>query len=437
MNPTDRPRAFKFFSNSSDSTEHPANAARVDVNEIFAVVILTATAFTSVKRRLLFQLYDLDDSGDLSLSEVVMLISSAIRGLCKATGGRRPNVQEEEAFCYAMFEDIDADADGRVTEAEWIAACQRNYVVVGVLARFCRKGEWAATRAKNARKANVNAPIKVSDPNAREKMHAPVRRRTTISSQALLRDIKREVRLLRETFDAIDEDHSGEITIDELLRMSSTAAGASSPARAVRRRRGSLTADNEKQYEVEKSECGRFHTVVVKPPKSSIPKHLIESFKKMDADGDGKITWEELISVMFASYGRAVVRDILSWPLHVVRKVGKGETNKTTEKVAIESGHAADLRQLFEVYDKRGRGDIPIFYLARRMSELHDLDEDDLLAIFEGAGQEPRDLVDADTFVELTKFLLSGDAGMLGVLELLKGRPRSINDKGLGSPEKR
>ena len=77
---------------------------------------------------------------------------------------------------------------------------------------------------------------------------------------------------------------------------------------------------------------------------------------------------------------------------------------------------------LFDVYDKRGRGDIPIFYLAKRMSELHGLDEQDLLHIFETAGQEPRDLVDAETYVELIKFLLAGDQGMISVIDLLKLR---------------
>ena len=78
--------------------------------------------------------------------------------------------------------------------------------------------------------------------------------------------------------------------------------------------------------------------------------------------------------------------------------------------------------QLFDVYDKRGRGDIPIFYLARRMSELHGLDETDLLHIFEAAGQEARDLVDAETYVELIKYLLAGDVGMSSVIDLLKLR---------------
>ena len=116
------------------------------------------------------------------------------------------------------------------------------------------------------------------------------------------------------------------------------------------------------------------------------------------------------------------MRDIISWPLAEVRREQKHATSESPKPVAIDRNHASDLKQLFDVYDKRGRGDIPIFYLARRMAELHDLDEDDLLAIFEGAGQEPRDLVDADTFVELTKFLLAGDPGMKNVLDLLKTR---------------
>ena len=56
------------------------------------------------------------------------------------------------------------------------------------------------------------------------------------------------------------------------------------------------------------------------------------------------------------------------------------------------------------------------------MSELHGVDEGDLLHIFETAGQEPRDLVDAETYVELIKFLLAGDSSMASVIDLLKLR---------------
>ena len=209
----------------------------------------------------------------------------------------------------------------------------------------------------------------------------------------------------------------------------------------------------------------RFHQITLKPPKSSIPQSVIDAFAQLDQDGDGRVTWEELISVMFSSYGRAVVNEIIGWPLAEVRRKQDPKDAGSPKPVAIDRNHASDLKQLFDVYDKRGRafsasrhvflcvghprrasedvflcvghpirvsveyprrvsigGDIPIFYLARRMAELHDLDEDDLLAIFESAGQEPRDLVDADTFVELTKFLLAGDAGMKSILDLLKTR---------------
>ena len=97
----DRTKVFKFF--AKDSAHR-----RVDVNEILAVAILTATAFVSVKTRVLFQLYDLDDSMDLSLSETVMMLGSAVRGLSRCTDGAKPSAHADDALKYAL-----ADAVGR------------------------------------------------------------------------------------------------------------------------------------------------------------------------------------------------------------------------------------------------------------------------------------------------------------------------------------
>ena len=115
----DRTKVFKFFATGSVHK-------RVDINEVLAVAILTATAFVSVKIRVLFQLYDLDDSSDLSMSECVMMLASAVRGLCRCTYGCRPSALEVEMFSAQLFKKIDIDADDRITEGEWSAACARD-----------------------------------------------------------------------------------------------------------------------------------------------------------------------------------------------------------------------------------------------------------------------------------------------------------------------
>jgi hypothetical protein len=138
----DRTKVFKFF--AKDSAHR-----RVDVNEILAVAILTATAFVSVKTRVLFQLYDLDDSMDLSLSETVMMLGSAVRGLSRCTDGAKPSAHEVELFCAELFKKIDMDADDRVTEEEWSSACARNPVV-----RACLAG-----RDKSAKFPTSQAPL--------------------------------------------------------------------------------------------------------------------------------------------------------------------------------------------------------------------------------------------------------------------------------------
>ena len=417
----DRTKVFKFF--AKDSAHR-----RVDVNEILAVAILTATAFVSVKTRVLFQLYDLDDSMDLSLSEAVMMLGSAVRGLSRCTDGAKPSAHEVELFCAELFKKIDMDADDRVTEEEWSSACARNPVVRACLNRFCRRdsafrGTVRSSAAGAHRPTRPSGVRKGARPGGKGKnklRHVAKRRRSGLPPNAVvMRNVKREVRLLRETFEAIDEDNNQEIDINEFLKTHAIPAGGG--PKPVRNRRGSMDDPEQAQgnFSAEQSECGRFNTINVQPARKVIPPTILKMFMQMDEDGDGKITWVEILRVMFASYGKAVVDEIISWPIDEYKKLPRANVEEATP-VHIDVSHESDLKQLFEVYDKRGRGDIPIFYLAKRMSELHDLDEADLLHIFETAGQEPRDLVDADTYVELIKFLLAGDSSMTSVIDLLK-----------------
>ena len=431
----DRTKVFKFFATGSLHK-------RVDINEVLAVAILTATAFVSVKIRVLFQLYDLDDSSDLSMSECVMMLASAVRGLCRCTYGCRPSALEVEMFSAQLFKKIDIDADDRITEGEWSAACARDQHVRACLNRFCRRDS-VYTRASTADGTPTRRPTRPSgvknarNPRAKhgpgggrkkKKIHqakGQQRKQTRMGpSNVVMRDVKREVRMLRETFEAIDEDKSQEIDIDEFLKTHTLPVG--SPGKMVKNRRGSLDDPgmNADDFHAETSECGQFRTIRLQdPPKKKIPPHILKMFEQMDEDGDGKITWPEILRVMFASYGKAVVDEILSWPIDDYKRLPKNSAEDDAGKpVHIDKSHELDLKQLFDVYDKNNKRDIPIFYLARRMSELHGVDEGDLLHIFETAGQEPRDLVDAETYVELIKFLLAGDSSMASVIDLLKLR---------------
>jgi hypothetical protein len=328
----ERTHVFKYF---GEGSVHK----RVDINEVFAVAILTATAFVSLKIRVLFQLYDLDDSMDLSLSETVMLLGSAVRGLCRCTDGIRPSSREVEHFCCELFRKIDVDADERITEEEWISACSRNPVVKSCLNRFCRRESIVRLDARcSSVTFNFSSPTRpstcpelgsrssraTSSPRHRpkkrasKKMHKPARRRSTglCAAQHVMRDVKREVRLLRETFEAIDEDGSETIDIEEFLKMSTMPE----PVKRVANRRGSIDDHpSSPGFEAERSECGRFNTITL-PGKSIIPPHIIKIFSSMDEDGDGKITWVEILRVMFKSYGKKVVEEILSWPLEEYKK---------------------------------------------------------------------------------------------------------------------
>ena len=278
----------------------------------------------------------------------------------------------------------------------------------------------AAGAHRPTRPSGVRKGARPGSKGKKKLRHVAKRRRSGLPPNAVvMRNVKREVRLLRETFEAIDEDNNQEIDINEFLKTHAIPAGGG--PKPVRNRRGSMDDPEQAQgnFSAEQSECGRFNTINVQPARKVIPPTILKMFMQMDEDGDGKITWVEILRVMFASYGKAVVDEIISWPIDEYKKLPRANVEEATP-VHIDVSHESDLKQLFEVYDKRGRGDIPIFYLAKRMSELHDLDEADLLHIFETAGQEPRDLVDADTYVELIKFLLAGDSSMTSVIDLLK-----------------
>ena len=120
----------------------PANG-KVDAHEVFACCIICSSAFTGARIRILFELYDLNGSNDLTADELVIMLRSILRALCKLTGGTEPALDVLEAVSEQLCSAPAASEPGsepaaerRVSFAEWLAFCRREPVVKKMLDMF-------------------------------------------------------------------------------------------------------------------------------------------------------------------------------------------------------------------------------------------------------------------------------------------------------------
>ncbi|KAF4028411.1 EF-hand domain pair [Phytophthora infestans] len=111
-----------------DSLEHFAlfdswEVGKVDVTEVFAVIIVYCNATMEEKVPFLFDLFDFDHSKMISQDELVLLMLCTTRGLCKVVGKPRPATDSLEALATDAFSRIDRDQNGKISLdelTEWI-----------------------------------------------------------------------------------------------------------------------------------------------------------------------------------------------------------------------------------------------------------------------------------------------------------------------------
>lgn len=90
-----------------DSLEHFAlfdswEVGKVDVTEVFAVIIVYCNATMEEKVPFLFDLFDFDHSKMISQDELVLLMLCTTRGLCKVVGKPRPATDSLEALLLTL-----------------------------------------------------------------------------------------------------------------------------------------------------------------------------------------------------------------------------------------------------------------------------------------------------------------------------------------------
>ena len=138
---------------------------------------------------------------------------------------------------------------------------------------------------------------------------------------------------------------------------------------------------------------------------------------KMDADGDGRVTWRELISLMYHKYGKTVIKEMLSWDASDWEDVGQRRNKIGHQVVKFDQSQVGEIKNMFSLYSPAYDGTIVVEDLASAMADLHGLDEEDLIVMFENVGKDRHSRVDADTYVDIFQELIQDDDGMYEILK--------------------
>lgn len=208
------------------------------------------------------------------------------------------------------------------------------------------------------------------------------RRKSTLTQHpGLIRELKKELKMLRDVFDSIDQDGSGDIPLEEFMT------------------------------ENDKNPKGDYNTTSKFGPFQS------DMFAKMDTDGDGRVTWRELISLLYHKYGKTVIKEMLSWDASDWEDIGQRKNQNSHKAVSFGASQITEIKNMFVLYGPYRDGTILVEDLAMAMADLHGIEEEDLLVMFENVGKTREMRVDADAYVDIFQSLLQDDDGMFEILK--------------------
>ncbi|KAF0684186.1 Aste57867_23809 [Aphanomyces stellatus] len=125
----------------SDTTVHfkefdKRGLGKVDVLEVFAVLIVFCNELVEVKIQALFALFDFDHTCYISHTELVMLMICCTRGLCRVVGLDRPGNLELECLANEAFNKIDTNRNNRISLSEFSYWLHHEHSVIQYLKKF-------------------------------------------------------------------------------------------------------------------------------------------------------------------------------------------------------------------------------------------------------------------------------------------------------------
>eukprot|EP00949_MAST-11_sp_MAST-11-sp1_P004459 g4459.t1 len=98
----------------------------VDALEFLATFALLSAMDLPAKVKFMFDAYDFDESGQLTIDEMTLSLKSTITGLAKAGGIPSPSEQDLEALSQQAFKMADLDSDQKITFEEFRRYCLVN-----------------------------------------------------------------------------------------------------------------------------------------------------------------------------------------------------------------------------------------------------------------------------------------------------------------------
>jgi WD40 repeat protein/Ca2+-binding EF-hand superfamily protein len=95
----------------------------IDALEFLGTFALLSGMSQSAKANFVFNIYDFDESGELTVDEMTLALRSCITGLAKLSGTEPPLEPEIEKIALNAFKDTDKDAENLISRSEFVHYC--------------------------------------------------------------------------------------------------------------------------------------------------------------------------------------------------------------------------------------------------------------------------------------------------------------------------
>jgi microtubule-associated protein-like 6 len=108
----------------------------IDALEMLSAITIVSGLRRKDKLVHVFNLYDFDESAEVTIDEMTLLLKSTMSGLCKFSGIAPPDERRLEMMSQTAFSALSKDKDNALTRDEFIDYCDRTPEVRAWLAHF-------------------------------------------------------------------------------------------------------------------------------------------------------------------------------------------------------------------------------------------------------------------------------------------------------------
>lgn len=326
----------------------------VDVYESLALFLILSGESIDSKIDSIFKLFDFDHSGGLDTSELFMTLQSSARALCKFASVKSPSQKDLEKLTDVIFLSMDRNGDKKISPEEFLGWINENSEIQEFLLKYT--GKQTLLNAQKRFKViysvfkSIFASLKkspssnqVPEKALREEVISKASKYVSSSQMGYLFQIlkgdENNSMILEETYNLIIKGWSAFAALDyyseEMLSITDLKVllwiyeGMEPSEKLVKARMEHLDKDNSRTLSMEEwiADC-----VANKPSSKSTSHKARDLFDKLDADGSGSLSVEELKKVAMTNF-----EHYLSYTDDAEKKVLiKGMISSITEEIFNE-----------------------------------------------------------------------------------------------------